>query len=70
MTENIIKNYKNFIFKLLKEKSISLTIYDGWKRNKTLNPDQINNIFENIFTVQKIPHIDNEEKNIFYLISK
>lgn len=70
MPVETVKNYKNYVFKLLKEKSISLIVYEGEKNNQTLNPEMINNIFENKLLIKNFPNIDDNKKKLFYLISK
>ena len=71
MPEKVVKNYSNFILELLKNKgSISLIVYDGFDRNKTLSPTQINNIFKNNLDVKEFARLDNDNEKIFFLISK
>jgi len=71
MTMTTVKNYANFILKLLnKDSALSLIVYDGFKRNKTLSPSTINNIFDNKLNIQEFTRLNDNQKKNFLLISK
>ena len=71
MPEKIVKNYIDFIYKLAnKSISVSLVIYEGWQKNNTLSPNQINELFENKLFIRESNNLIEIDKKLFYLISK
>lgn len=71
MSEKIVKNYSKFILKLLNTNgTISLLIYDTWKKNNTLGPSIINNVFNNKLSIKEFPRLDDDQRKVIYLLSR
>ncbi len=70
MTIDQVKNYYFLLKKLFNKTSISLIIYKGWSKNNTLNPNQINEIFDNELKVQEFENLGKRDSQLIYLISE
>ena len=71
MTEDVVKNYVKYIYKLLKKSgSISLLCYGTYDSNKTLDPITLNKLFNNSLLIKKFPNLSDENKIDYYLVNK
>ena len=69
MPEKVVKNYIKYVNKF-QSKQISLISYDNFELNRTLDPNLLNNFFDNKLKIFKRDHLINDyNRKDIYLVS-
>ena len=69
MSEKVVKNYVKYVNKF-QSKQISLISYDNFELNRTLDPNLLNNFFDNKLKIFKRDHLINDyNRKEIYLVS-
>ncbi len=71
MPEETVNNYSQYINKLIKKNgSISLIYYGKRNSNNNFNLENVNKFFNNSLDIKKYQNIFDENKILYYLITK
>lgn len=70
MPENVVKNYVNFVEKILsKDGYISLVSYDNFDEETTFNPDKLSNYFSKMLSRSQHRYLLNPNRNFYCYIT-
>ena len=64
-----VTNYKKLLDSRMEKNLMSLIIYDGWEKNSTLSPTQINDIFKKKLIQREMPTFFNPKRSLISLTS-